>query len=157
MRYIFYTYAYASNGIKKLHTKLRRRKLVYGNFSLLKFLIFLFFKARRAHLWVTLKIKKKNLKSKTHPHPHTPLKRGRKGKKRKRKNEKEMTKKLWKYAMSLIGIYPAKIVTAADKDVVSWGLQLSIWGQKIRHNLNGSWCGMCCINPVVIIESRPVS
>lgn len=126
---------------KKLHTKLRRRKLVYGNFSPFKLLMFWFFKAKRVFIGHFKNKMNPNQAKKSEdqntfiPYPPLPQK--------KKKEKCKRNKKLWKYAMSLIGIYPTKIATAADKDIMSCVLQLSSWCQKIWHNLNGSWCGMC--------------
>ena len=132
---------------KELHMKLRRRKLVNGNFSPFKLLMFWFFKARRVFIG--------HFKNKINPNqakksedqntfiPHPPSYKKKKKEEEKKKEKCKRNKELWKYAMSLIGIYPTKIATAADKDIMSCVLQLSSWCQKIWHNLNVSWCGMC--------------
>lgn len=146
---------------KKLHIKLRRKKLVYGNFSLFKLLMFWFFRGRREYLWVTFKIKKTkqaiSLKTKTKTHWHTHTQKRRKKRGGKEKKWKRNEQKALKICHVSHRNYPTKIVTAADEDVLSCVLQLSSWCQKIRHNLNGPQCGMCWINPVMIIENRPVS
>jgi len=79
---------------KKLHTKLRRRKLVYGNFSPFKLLMFWFFKAKRVFIGHFKNKMNPNQAKKSEdqntfiPYPPLPQK-----KKKEKKKERKMQKK----------------------------------------------------------------